>query len=91
MFDIQFSWVVKLIDRCHERGTLLLDDLYDLLPEFESKTLTDRFEANWLAEVQRSPNQPSLWRSTASTIGYRMIVLILLLLARVNQEESYLK
>ena len=70
-----FSWITQLFARSHKKGTLHLDDLYDILPRLESTKLTDQLEANWFDEIKRHPQEPSLLRATLHTIGWKPFLL----------------
>ncbi len=84
-----FSWITQLLAQSHKKGTLDLADLYDV-PEFlESTKLTDKLEANWFDEVKRHPENPSLVRATLRTMGWRLLLLGLLLIPIVSLMTSF--
>ncbi|CAF4354696.1 unnamed protein product [Rotaria socialis] len=74
------SWLSSLIDKSHQQGTLHLDDLYDLPDHLEPTISIDKLEANWLDEIKRCPQNPSLVRATLRTAGWKYILLSLLLI-----------
>ena len=79
------SWITHLFDKSRERGTLLLTDLYDLLPEYESEGLTARLEQEWLDELKRSPSEPSLSRATLRTMRWKPVLIGLWLIPVVSE------
>ncbi|CAF3686894.1 unnamed protein product [Rotaria socialis] len=77
------SWLSELLSKSHQQQTLHLSDLYDLLPHMESTKLTDQMEANWLDELNRykqKQKQPSLLRATLRTVGWKPLLVGLLLI-----------
>ena len=62
-----------------------LADLYDLLPQYESVTLTEILERNWFDEIKRNPDRPSLIRATVRTMGWKPLFTGLLLLPYVSR------
>ncbi len=69
----------------HKQKTLNLIDLYDLLPQFESIKLTEKLEDNWLDDRKRYPDKPSLFRATIRTMGWKPLVIGLLLIPVVSR------
>ena len=49
--DVLSSWISVLINLSDKQGTVHLNDVYDILPEYESKQLTDTLENNWFNEI----------------------------------------
>ena len=78
------SWISPLLAKSRQQRTLHLTDLYDLLPEYESATLTDRLENHWLDEVKRRPSKPSLLRASIRTMGWKPLINGLYLLPMVR-------
>jgi len=39
-----FSWISELMNLSHKQGTLDLNNIYDILPQYESKTQTYKLE-----------------------------------------------
>ncbi|CAF1175955.1 unnamed protein product, partial [Adineta ricciae] len=74
------GWISHLIATNRNHGALDAVDLYELLPEYQSKKLTDDLENNWLDEKKRSPRNPSLIRATIRTMGYKPVLTGLLLI-----------
>ncbi|CAF4697955.1 unnamed protein product [Rotaria socialis] len=77
------SWLSELLSKSYQQQTLHLSDLYDLLPHMESTKLTDQMEANWLDELNRykqKQKQPSLLRATLRTVGWKPLLVGLLLI-----------
>ncbi|UJR31956.1 hypothetical protein I4U23_019429 [Adineta vaga] len=74
------SWISILLKKSHKQETLHLSDLYDLLPPFESTTLTERLETNWFDEVKQTNHQPSLVRATIRAMGWTPFLVGLLLI-----------
>lgn len=74
------SWMSHLIATNRSHGALDPVDLYELLPEYQSKKLTDNLENNWLDEKKRSPRNPSLIRATIRTMGCKPVLAGLLLI-----------
>ncbi|CAF1179985.1 unnamed protein product, partial [Adineta ricciae] len=74
------GWISHLIETNRNHGALDVVDLYELLPEYQSKKLTDDLENNWLDEKKRSPTNPSLIRATIRTMGCKPILTGLLLI-----------
>ncbi|CAF1438928.1 unnamed protein product [Rotaria sordida] len=68
------EWVSPLISKCRKQGTLDVNDLYEPLPDCEAATLTDKLEANWLVEIKRNPDRPSLIRATLRTMRWKPLV-----------------
>ncbi|CAF4409046.1 unnamed protein product [Rotaria magnacalcarata] len=73
------NWISVLINLSHKQGTVYLNDLYDILPEYESKQLTDILQNNWFDELKRSPENPSLLLATIRTVGWKPMMIGLLL------------
>lgn len=82
------SWLTPLINKSHNEGTLNLSDLYDAPASFDANKLTDLLESNWSDELKRSPNNPSLIRTTIRTGGLRMFICGLYLIPMVNDDCS---
>lgn len=78
------SWIGGLIDLSHKQGTLSLDDLYDLLPQYESKDLSEQLERHWLEERKSHPTNPILLRATIRTMGWRPFIIGAFLIPLVN-------
>jgi len=78
------SWILKLLNKSHREQTLHLNDLYELMPEFESTRLIDQLESNWFEELKRSNRQPSIIRAMIKTLGWRPLLVGLLLIPSVN-------
>ncbi|CAF1162569.1 unnamed protein product [Adineta ricciae] len=74
------SWVSELLTLSRKKGTIELDDLYDVPSNLESTKLTDRLEANWFDEIKRCPENPSLIRATIRTMGWNPWLVGLLLI-----------
>ncbi|CAF1999498.1 unnamed protein product, partial [Rotaria magnacalcarata] len=77
------SWLSELLSKSHQQQTLHLSDLYDLLPHLESTKLTDQMEASWLDELnqyKQKQKQPSLLRATLRTVGWKPLLVGLLLI-----------
>lgn len=74
---------MPLIRRSHQQGTLFLTDLYDLLPEYDSRMLTERLESCWFDERKRHAKKPSLLRATIHAMGWRPVLIGLCLLPAV--------
>ncbi|CAF3828800.1 unnamed protein product [Rotaria sordida] len=70
------SWIIRPL----ENGTLDVNDLYELLPDYEAAALTDKLEANWFAETKRNPNKPSLIRATLCTLRWKPFLIGLILI-----------
>ncbi len=68
----------------HKKGTLDLVDLYDVPSHLESTKLTEKLEANWLDEIKRFPENPSLIRATLRTMGWKPLLIGLLLIPLVS-------
>ena len=75
-----------MLKKSVKQGTLHLTDLYDLLPEMESKGLTERLESHWLDEMKQSRRSPSLTRATIRAIGWRPLLFGLLLIPNVGEQ-----
>ena len=82
------SWITHLFDKSRQRGTLLLTDLYDLLPEYKSEQLTARLEQEWLDELKRAPLEPSLSRATLRTMRWKPVLIGLGLIPVVSADRS---
>ena len=78
------SWMSHLIATNRNHGALDAVDLYELLPEYQSKKLADDLENNWLDETKRSPRNPSLIRATIRTMGCKPVLTGLLLIPWVR-------
>ncbi|CAF3332630.1 unnamed protein product [Rotaria socialis] len=76
--QIFHNWISVLINLSHKQGTVYLNDVYDILPEYESKQLTDTLQNNWFDELKRSPQNPSLLRATIRTLGWEPMMIGLL-------------
>ena len=85
------SWISPFIRKSHKQEAIHLTDLFDLLPEYESTKLTEHLESNWLAECKQTNRQPSLVRATLRTIGWRPLMIGLMLIPTVNPIEIYYK
>jgi hypothetical protein len=59
----------------HKQGTLYLNNIYDILSEYESKTLKDRLKEHWFDEIKRNPDKPSLFRATVHTMRWTPIII----------------
>lgn len=79
------SWVSSLLKKSHKQGTLHLNDLFDLLPEWESNELVARLESNWNDELKQTHRQPSLVRASIRTTGWRPFLLGLILIPTVKK------
>jgi hypothetical protein len=79
------SWISSLFKKSHKQGTLHLTDLYDILPEYESKKLTENLESNWLDEIKQRRREPSLVRATMRTMRWKPFLVGLLLIPHVNK------
>jgi len=79
-----FSWISHLLNISRKQKTLNLNDLYDLLPQYESIKLTKKLENNWLYEKNRYPDKPSLFRATIRTMGWKPFLAGLLLIPFVR-------
>lgn len=84
IFLLDFSWISHLLHISHQQKTLNLVDLYDLLPQFESITLTETLEHNWFNELKNYPDRPSLLRATIRTMGWKPFLTGFLLLPFVS-------
>ena len=78
------SWISLVLTKRKKNGTLNLNDLYDLLPEYESKQLTESLETNWFDEVKRNKESASLARATIRTMGFKPFLAGLFLLPNVS-------
>lgn len=78
------SWISNLLNKSHREQTLHLNDLFELMPEYESTKLVDQLESNWFDEVKQSNHQPSLIRAMIKTLGWRPLLVGLLLIPTVN-------
>jgi len=83
-FVYENRWVSPLLKQSRKEGTLQTVDLYDLPPHLESTNLTDKLEANWFEEIQRNPDNPSLFRATIRTMRWKPLLLGLLLVIKVS-------
>jgi hypothetical protein len=81
---IEYSWITQLLTQSHKKGTLDLTDLYDVPSHLESTKLTDKMEANWFDEMKRSPQKPNLIRATIRTMGWKPLLIGLLLIPLVS-------
>jgi hypothetical protein len=79
------GWISPLIQKTHKQDAIHLKDLYDLLPQYESKELCERLESNWLNELKHTNRQPSLVRATLKTMGWRPFLVGLMLIPTVNK------
>ncbi len=79
-----FSWISHLLDKSHKQKTLDLIDLYDLLPQYESIKLTETLEDNWLDDIKRYPDKPSLFRATIQTIRWKPLLIGCSLVLKVS-------
>jgi len=84
-----YSWLSSLITKSRKQGTLHLNDLYDLPTYLESTSLTHKLEANWLDEIKRCPQNPSLIRATLRTMGWKIIFIGLLLIPLVSIDNLF--
>ncbi len=84
-----YSWLSSLITKSRKQGTLHLNDLYDLPAYLESASLTDKLEANWFDELKRCPQNPSLIRATLRTMGWKFILIGLLLIPLVSKSHYF--
>lgn len=82
------SWISPLLTKSRAQGTLHLSDLYELPSDMDAALLTDRLEANWFDELKRSPNNASLIRATARAIGWKLLLLGLLLIPIVGGKRT---
>ncbi|CAF2843920.1 unnamed protein product [Rotaria sp. Silwood2] len=78
------EWVSPLVSKCRKQGTLDINDLYEPFPDCESATLTDKLEANWIAEIKRNSGKPSLIRATLRTMRWRPFLISLILIPSVT-------
>jgi hypothetical protein len=85
-----YSWLFALITTSRKQGTLHLHDLYDPPAFLESAPLTDKLEANWFDEIQRCPQNPSLIRATLRTMGWKLLLIGLLLIPLVSQDKHFI-
>jgi hypothetical protein len=83
-FPFASSWISHLVTRSRNQKSLDPHDLYELLPEYQSDRLAQELEDNWFDDRKRYPNDPSLLRATARTMGWRPIVIGLLLIPWVG-------
>jgi hypothetical protein len=79
------SWISFLLKTSHKHGTLHLTDLYDLLPQFESRKLTECLESNWFDELKQTSRPPSLIRATLKTTGWSPFLTGLILIPTVSK------
>lgn len=82
--QITFSWISQLLDKSHKQKTIHLDDLYDILPGYESADLTQILTTNWLHDLESYPTKPSLFRATVRTIKWQPLLIGCLLLLKVS-------
>ncbi len=73
----------------HKKGTLDLADLYDVPAHLESTKLTDKLEANWFDEIKLYPENPSLIRATLRTMGWKLLLMGLVLIPIVSLVMSF--
>lgn len=73
-----------MLDLSHQQGTLYLQNLYEILPQYRSEILTDKLEKNWLEEVEYHPQRASLIRATIRTVGWKPFLIGLYLLLSVS-------
>jgi hypothetical protein len=85
------SWIYELISISRKQGTLHLNNLYDLLPQYQSKNLTEKLENNWLDEIKRDPNKPSLLRATIRTVGWTPFMIGCLFIPSVSLFDRFCK
>jgi hypothetical protein len=78
------SWISGLLHLSHKQGTLSFDDLYDLLPEYESKELSEQLERHWFEEMKSRPTNPSLFRATIRAMGWQPFIIGSFLIPLVN-------
>ncbi|CAF4171006.1 unnamed protein product [Rotaria sp. Silwood2] len=76
-------WLSPLMTKSRKQGTLHLDDLYGVPDYLKSTLLTNKLEENWLDEIKRCPRNPNLIRATLRTMGWKLILLGLLLISLV--------
>jgi hypothetical protein len=48
---------------------------YDILPQYESKTLTEKLENNWFDELKRYPDRASLFHTTIRTMRWIPLII----------------
>jgi hypothetical protein len=84
-----YSWLSSLITKSRKQGTLHLNDLYDLPTYLESTPLTHKLEGNWLDEIKRCSQNPSLIRATLRTMGWKIIFIGLLLIPLVSIDNFF--
>jgi hypothetical protein len=77
----------NLLTKSRKQGTLHLHDLYDPPAFLESIPWTDKLEANWFDEIKRNPHNPSLIRATARTMGWKLLLVGLLLIPLVREDN----
>lgn len=77
-------WVSPLLKQARQQGTLHITDLYDLPPRLESTTLTNELETNWFDEIRRNPERPSFLRATLRIIGWKPLLLGIMLIPKVS-------
>ncbi|CAF1584918.1 unnamed protein product [Didymodactylos carnosus] len=80
---IHHSWLFNIFKIRHKRS-LESSDLYDLLSDFETSTLTNLFENAWNDEIQlsRAKNRlPSLFFTTIRTFQKSYLLIALLLIS----------
>ncbi|CAF1602046.1 unnamed protein product, partial [Didymodactylos carnosus] len=73
---LHHSWISELLN-LGSKKTIEANDLYDLLPENESRLLTDSLEQSWKLEVNASLEKnrsPSLFRVLIRTFGRKMLL-----------------
>jgi len=74
------SWITKFLKEHHRKGTIDLEDFYDVPLNLEAERLTTQLENNWFNEMKRCPQNPSLIRVTLITIGWKLFLSGLLLI-----------
>lgn len=77
------SWVADLFDRCAKQGTLYLEDLYDLLPNYQAENLTEQLENNWFEELKQFGKNSNLFRATIRTIRWKALIIGSILIPQV--------
>jgi len=78
------SWITQLLNIHRKKGTIEFDDLYDVPWHLEADKLGKNLENNWFDELKRCPDNPSLFRATLVTMGWRLFFIGLLLIPPVR-------
>lgn len=80
------SWIEHLFSKSHRQGTLHLNDLYDLLINYQSSQLTDNLEESWFDEQKKNnDDHPSLFRATCRTVRWKPFFIGALIIPLVNK------